>query len=107
MQKREAVVPELLVVGDPFADRAESFGDEVVAALAAVSLFVHESGIEEYAKVLGDGRATHSEVAGDSVDRMVAVQQQIEHPTARGMADCSEDIRLTIGGYDHAANIRK
>lgn len=46
LESLEVVVPELLVMRDPVPYRAESLGDEVVAAFAAVPLLRHETGLK-------------------------------------------------------------
>ena len=107
LQSAKAVVPELLVVRDPVPHRAESFGDEAVAALSAVPVLRHETGIEQDAEVLGDGWAAHLEMSRNRVDGAVGQGEEIEHPATRGMANCPKDIRLAIGSHDHAVNIRK
>ena len=81
---------------DPIAYRAKSFGDEVVAAFAAVPLLGHETGIEQDAEVLGDRRATHREMSRNRVDRAVGLDEEIEHAPTRGMANCAKDISLAI-----------
>ena len=92
---------------DPVPNRAESFGDEVVAAFAAPPLLGHETGIEQDAEVLRDRRAAHLEMPRHRVDGVVGLGKEIEHPPTRGMTDRSEDVRLAIGSHHHAVNIRK
>lgn len=101
------VVPEPLVMGDPVPHRTESFGDEVVAAFAAVALLCQETGIQQDAEVLGDRRAAHFEVGGDVADRAHISSQQIQHLASRTMADRCENIGLAIGSQDHDVNMRK
>ena len=69
--------------------------------------FGHETGIEQDAQVLRDGRAAHLEMSRNRVDRAVGFDEQIEHPPPRGMADRSKNIGLVICSRHHAANIRK
>ena len=47
--------------------------------------------------MLRDGRAAHLEMSRNRVDGAVGLDEQIEHPATRGMADRSEDIGLAIG----------
>src|SRR5262249_19752390 len=92
---------------DPVAHRAESFGDETVATLPAVSPLGYKSGIEQDAEVLRNGRPAHLEMSRNRVDGAVGLEEEIEHPATRGMANCPKDIRLAIGSHHHALNIRK
>src|SRR5262249_39621244 len=92
---------------DPIAHRAESFGDETVATLPAVSPLGYKSGIEQDAEVLRNGRPAHLEMSRNRVDGAVGLDQEIEHPATRGMADRSEHIGLAIGSHHHVAIIRK
>jgi len=103
----EAVVPESLVMGDPVAHWAESCRDELVTALAAVPLLGQEAGIEQDPQVLGDCRAAHFEVGGDVADRAHVSDEQIQHLTARTMANRGKYIGLTNGRQDHGFNMRK
>ena len=103
----EMVVPEPLVLRDPVAYGGESFGDEVVAAFAAVPLLGQETGIEQDAEVLRDRRAAHFEVCRNVADGALGFGEQIQHLTARTMADRGEHIGLATGIQDHAVNIRK
>src|SRR5262245_46252757 len=103
----EAVIPEPLVMRDPVPHRAEPFGDEVIAPLSAMPLLRHQTGIKQDAEVLGDSRAAHREMSRNRVNGTVGLDEEIEHPATRGMADCAKDILLTIGSHHHAANIRK
>ena len=107
LESLEVVVPEPLVVRDPVPHRAESFGDEVVAAFAAVPLIGQETGIEQDAKVLGDRRAAHFEVCSNVADRSIGFGEQIQHLASPKMADRCEHIGLAIGSYHHAAIIGK
>src|SRR5262249_51854004 len=100
----ETVVPELLVMRDPVPHRAESFGDEAVAAFAAVPPLGYETGIVQDTKVLGDGGAAHFEVCSNVADRAPGFGEQIQHLASRTMADRCEHIGLAIGSHDHAAN---
>jgi hypothetical protein len=107
LESLEVVIPEPLIMRDPVPYRAESFGDEVVAAFAAVPLFGHESGIKQDAEVLGDGRAAHPEVSRNRVHGAIVLDEQIQHPAPRRMTDRPEDGLLAIGSPHHGANIRK
>jgi hypothetical protein len=101
------VVPEPLVLRDPVPHRAELFGDEVVAALTAVPLLGYETGIEQYAKVLRDGRATHPEVPREGFHGVIGFREQVEQQPPRGVADRREYIRVFVGCRNHAASIGK
>lgn len=101
MKTLEAVVPKLLVIRNPISHRTESVGDEVVVAFAAVPLLADETGIEQDAKVLGNGRSAHLEMAGNGVDRAIGLEQEIENPAARGMPNSGKDICLTITNCHH------
>ena len=92
---------------DPVPYRAESCGDEVVAPLSAMPLLRHETGTKQDAEVLGDGWAAHLKLSRNRVDGAVGLEEEIEHPATRGMANCPKDIRLAIGSHHHADNIRK
>src|SRR5690606_13349695 len=81
----EVVVPELLVVREPVANRAESLRREPVAPLSAVSLFGDEARSEQHAEMLRNRRSAHIEFRRDRVYRAVAVDQQVEHLSARRM----------------------
>src|SRR5262245_43240249 len=82
----EVVIPQPLVVRDPVPYRAEPRGDEAIAALPAMPLLGHETGIEQDAEVLGDGRAAHLEMSGNRVHGAVGLDEEIEHPATRGIA---------------------
>lgn len=103
----ELVIPEPLVMREPVPHRPEPRGDEVIAPLSAMPLLRHETGIKQYAKVLGDGGAAHLEMSRNRVDGAVGLDEEIEHPATRGMANRPKDIRFTIGNHHHAASIRK
>ena len=107
LESLEVVIPEPLVMRDPVPHRAESLGDETIVPLSAMPLFRHETGIQQDAKVLRDGRPADLEMSRNRVDGAVGVEEQIEHPATRGMADCSKDILLTIENHNHGAIIRK
>ncbi len=107
MEAGEAVIPELFVVGEPVADGGELVGEEVVAAFAAVALFGDEAGFEKDAEVLGDGGTGHAEFAGDGVDGAVGGEEEVEHATARGVADGLEDVGFVFECCDHERNICK
>ncbi len=92
----EAVVPEPLVVRDPVPHRTEPRGDETIAALSAMPLLGHETGIKQDAEVLGNGWAAHLEMSRNRVDGAVGLGEEIEYPATRGMANCPKDIRLAI-----------
>jgi hypothetical protein len=49
----EVVVPEPLVVRDPVLHRTEPRGDKAIAALSAMPLLRHQTGIKQDAEVLG------------------------------------------------------
>jgi hypothetical protein len=93
----EVVIPEPLVARDLVPNEAEPRGDEAIAALSAMPLLGHETGIEQDAEVLGDGRAAHLEMTRNRVDGAVGLGEEIEHPAPRGMADHSKDIGLAMG----------
>jgi hypothetical protein len=103
----EMVIPELLVVRDPVPHRAEPRGDKAISPFSAVPLLSHETSIKQNAEVLGDGRAAHFEMSRNRVDRAVSLNEEIEHPATRGMADRTEHALLAIGSHYHAVTIRK
>jgi hypothetical protein len=70
-------------------------------------LLRHQTGIKQDAKVLGDGRAAHLELSRNRLDGAVGLEEEIQHPATRGMANCAKDIRLALGNHHHVANIRK
>src|SRR5262245_32544044 len=41
------------------------------------------------------------------VDGAVRLEEEIEHPATRGMANCPKDIRLAIGSHHHVVSICK
>jgi hypothetical protein len=94
-------------MGDPVPNRSEPRGDEAIAAFSAMPLLRDETGIQQDAKVLGDRWAAHLEMSRNRVHRAVVLDEEIEHPAARGMADRPKDIRLPIGNHNHGSNIRK
>ena len=102
----EVVIPEPLVMRDPVPHRTEPRGDEAIAALSAMPLLRHETGIKQDAEVLGDGWAAHFKMSGNRVDGAVRLEKEIEHPATRRMANCPKDIRIAIGNHHHAVNIR-
>src|ERR1700710_2128387 len=99
----QVVVPEPLVLRDPVPHGAESFGDEVVAAFAAVPLLGHQSGIEQDAEVLGDGGTGHHEVCRNRVDGAVGLGEEVEYAATRRMTDRPEDVLLAIPSSHHVA----
>jgi hypothetical protein len=103
----EVVIPEPLVMREPVPHRTEPRGDQMIAPLSAMPLLRHETGIKQDAQVLRDGWAAHREMSRNRVDRAVGLDEEIEHPATRGMANCPKDILLAIGSHHHAANIRK
>ena len=107
LESLEVVIPEPLVVRDPVPDRTEPRGDEAIAALSAMPLLRHETGIKQDAKVLGHGWAAHLEMCRNRVDGAVALDEEIEHPATCGMANCPKDIRVAIESHYHPANIGK
>lgn len=107
LQPLEMVIPELLVLRNPFPHRSELGRDQPIVPLSALPLFRHESSIQQDAKVLRYSRPAHLEMSRDRLDGSVGLKQEIQHPATRGVADGPEDIRLTfINGY-HAATICK
>jgi hypothetical protein len=91
----EVVIPEPLVVREPVPHRTEPRGDEAIAALSAMPLLRHETGSKQDAEVLGDSRATHLELSRNGVNGAVAFEEEIEHPSTCGMANCPEGERET------------
>jgi hypothetical protein len=67
-------------------------------------LLGHETGIEQDAQMLRNGRAAHGEVPRKRVDRAVGLDQEIEHPPPRGVANGPKDVRLGIGKHHHAVH---
>ena len=49
----------------------------------------------------------HLKLPRNRFDGAIILDEQIEHPSARGMTDCPKDILLAIGSHYHVANIRK
>jgi hypothetical protein len=94
-------------VRDPSPHRAEPRGDETIAALSAMPLPRHETGINQDAEVLGDGWAAHLDSSRDRVGGAVGLDEEIEHPATRGMTNGTKVIRLATGRRHRAANIRK
>ena len=74
---REAVIPEPLVVRDPVPHRTEPRGDEAIAALSAMPLLGHETGIKQDAEVLGNGWAAHLEMSRNRVNGAVGLDEEI------------------------------
>ena len=103
----EVVIPELLVMRNPVPHRTEPRGDEAIAPLSSMPLLCHETGIKQDAEVLGDGWAAHLEMSRNRVDGAVSLDEEIQHPTTRGVANSPKDIRFAIESYHHAVNIRK
>jgi hypothetical protein len=92
----EVVIPEPLVVREPVPHRTEPRGDEALAALSAMPLCRHETGIEQDAEVLGDGWAAHLEASRNRVHGAVGQGEQIQYPASRRMTDCPKDSLLAI-----------
>src|SRR5262249_36129559 len=103
----QVVIPEPLVVREPIPHGAKSFGDEPVAALAAVPLLGHQTGVEQDAEVLGDSRAAHLEVSRNVADGALGFGEEVEHPASRRVADRCKHVWLAVRGHHHAAIIRK
>src|SRR5437016_11021163 len=92
---------------DPVPHQTEPHRDEAVVAFSTMPLRRHETGIKQDAEVLGNGWAAHLKLSRNRVDGAVGVEQEIQNPATRGMANCPKDIRLAIGSHHHVANIRK
>jgi hypothetical protein len=103
----EVVIPEPLIMGDPLPHRTEPRGDKVVAPLSAMPLLRHQTGIKQDAQVLGDGRAAHLKMSRQRVDGAVSLDEEIQHPPPRGMANGPEYILLALGSDNHDGIIRK
>ena len=73
----EVVIPEPLVMRDPVLHRTEPLGDEAMAALSAMPLLRHETGIQQHAEVLGDGWTAHLEMSRNRVDGAVGLDKEI------------------------------
>jgi len=73
----EVVIPEPLVVRDPVPHRTEPRGDEAIAALSAMPLLGHETGIKQDAEVLRDGWAAHLEMSRNRVNGAVGLDEEI------------------------------
>jgi hypothetical protein len=86
LQAFEVVVPESLVVGHPISHRAETLRDQAIIMLPSLSLFGHQAGTEQDAKMLGYGRAAHFKVSGDLFDGLVSLDQKIQDPAGLLMA---------------------
>src|SRR5207253_2535275 len=98
----EPVRPEALIVGKPVVDLRELFGHEAVPALAPLALLGDEPRVQQDAEVLRDGRAAHSKVAGNRVDRTVLLGQQIEDAAANRVADRREDLRSWVRRHTYS-----
>ena len=107
LKSLQVIIPEPLLVRHPVPYGPKLRRDEAVAAFSAMPLLGHETGIEQDAEVLGDGWAAHLEMSRNRVDGAFGLDEDVEHPAPRRMADCCEDIGLAFGNHHHAANIRK
>ena len=107
LKPQEMVVPKPLIMRDPVPHGLKPRGHDTVATLPAAALLGYKSGIEQDAKMLGDGWAAYLEMSRDRVDRAVGLDEEIEHPAPRGMTNCGKDIGLAIGSHHHAASIGK
>jgi hypothetical protein len=76
-------------------------------AASAVPLLAHETAIKYDADVLGDCWAAHLKISRNRVDGAVSLDEEIEHPATRGMANCPKDIWLRIWSHHQVANVRK
>ena len=103
----EVVIPELLVMRNPLPHRTEPRGDEMIAPFSAMPLLRHESSIKKDAEVLRDRRPAHLEMSRKRVDGAIGLEEEIQHPATRGMANGPKDILFAIGSHHHAVNIRK
>jgi hypothetical protein len=101
------LVPKPLIVREPFPHGGEPLRNQVIPPLSAVPPFGYQTGVVQDAEVLRDGWATHFEVRRNGIDRTIGLEQQIEHPTASGMANRPKDIRFAIRSRHHAMNIGK
>jgi hypothetical protein len=79
--------PEAAVLVEPVVDGAEGFGIELIDAVAAFAMLVHEVGAAEEAEVLGDGRTGNGKGSGDFSGGLAAAAEEIEDGTAGGIGE--------------------
>lgn len=101
-QTREAVVPEAVVVRDPFAHGSQPMRNKAVPSFTTVALLGHQTGIEQHAQVLRHRRPAHFEMPGDAVHGSIGLGEQIENAPACRMADGLKHPLLAIPRGDHA-----
>src|SRR5207245_8046040 len=103
----QVFIPEPLIGRHPGPYGAELRRDEAIAAFSTMPLLGHEAGIEQAAEVLRNGWAAHLEMSRKRVDGAVGLDEQIQHPASRRMADCPKDRLLVIGSPHHGVIMRK
>ena len=69
--------PRTAVVRNPVPHRTEPRGDEAIAALSAMPLLGHETGVKQNAEVLGNGWAAHLEMSRNRVNGAVGLNEEI------------------------------
>jgi hypothetical protein len=77
LKLREVVIPEPLVVRNPVPHWTEPRGDEAIAALSAMPLLGHETGIKQDAEVLRNGWAAHLKMCRNCVNGAVGLDEEI------------------------------
>jgi hypothetical protein len=77
----EAVDPELV---EPPAQFGQALGPGAVVAAGTFVAHVHEVGLLEHSKVLGDGRPADREVLRDLADRELIAPNELEYRPAGG-----------------------
>src|SRR3954453_2075050 len=107
LEQREAVVPESIVMRNPIAHGREFFRNHPVAPLPAIALLPQETGIEQNAQVLRDGRSAHPEMPAHPVHGVLVFGEQIEDAPPGGMTDGGENVRLAISNRHDLPTIRK
>jgi hypothetical protein len=97
-QAGQTDAPETAVLVEPVVYGAEGFGIELVDAVAAFAVLVHEVGAAQQAKVLGDRGAGNGEGSGDFSGGLAAPAQEIEDGAAGGVGEGLE------GGFGGICN---
>jgi hypothetical protein len=95
LQVGEVHLPEAAVLLDPGVDGAKRFRIELVDAVAAFAVLVHQMGAAEKTQVLGNGRAGDGESLSDFSRGLAASAKQIEDSAASGIGKC---LKGSFGG---------
>jgi hypothetical protein len=94
-QARQVRAPEAAVLVEPGVHGAQGFGIELVDAVAAFAVFLHQVGAAQEAEVFGDGGTRNREGPGDFSGGLAAPAQEIEDGAAGGIG---QGLESSLGG---------